>query len=77
MRVALVFDDGPVPETNGAFLELLAREGARVTFAQVGRHVAAHPGLARADLDAGHEIVNHSYTHPHFKDMTADAVGRE
>lgn len=76
-RVALVFDDGPVPEQAAKFIELFAREGVKATFSHEGRFVAARPDLARAVLAAGHEIANHSYTHPHFKDMTADAIAKE
>lgn len=76
-RVALVFDDGPVPAHCLAFLEVLAREEVRVTFSHEGRYVAARPDLARAVVAAGHEIANHSYTHPHFKDLEADAIAHE
>lgn len=76
-RVALVFDDGPTTEQCRAFLDLLAREHVTVTFSHVGEKVAAHPALAHAVAAAGHEIANHSYTHPHLKDMPADAIKRE
>lgn len=76
-RVALVFDDGPVPEHCAGFLELFAREGVHVTFSHEGRRVAAHPELARRVAEEGHEIANHSYTHPHFKDLRAEAIARE
>ena len=76
-RVALVFDDGPVPAHCAGFLEILAREQVHVTFSQEGRYVAARPDLAQAVAAAGHEIANHSYTHPHFKDLDAAAIARE
>jgi len=76
-RVAFVFDDGPVPAHAAKFIELLAREGVKATFAQEGRNVAAHPALTRAMAEAGHEIANHSYTHPHLKDMPVEAITRE
>lgn len=76
-RVALVFDDGPVPEHATRFLEVFAREQVKVTFSHEGRYVAARPDLARAVAEAGHEIANHSYTHPHFKDLAADAIAKE
>jgi peptidoglycan/xylan/chitin deacetylase (PgdA/CDA1 family) len=76
-RVALIFDDGPVPEQMPAFLELFAREQVTVSFAQVGRNVAAHPALTHAAAEAGHEIVNHSFTHPHFKELDDAAIGKE
>lgn len=76
-RVALVFDDGPVADQTRRYLDLLARENVHVTFAYVGRNVTSHPQLAQAATAAGHEIINHSYTHPHFKELTDEAVERE
>ena len=76
-RVALVFDDGPIVEQNAQFLTLLARENVHVTFSHVGRNVVAHPEMSRAVAEAGHEIINHSYTHPHFKELDDAAIGRE
>lgn len=76
-RVALVIDDGPIPAHNAAFLELLAREHMHVTFSHVGQNVVAHPELARNVVAAGHEIANHSYTHPHLKTLTDAAIEKE
>jgi len=61
--VALTFDDGPGPHTPEV-LAVLARHRVRATFFVVGRHLAAHPDLARAVADAGHALGNHSYSHP-------------
>jgi peptidoglycan-N-acetylglucosamine deacetylase len=74
--VALTLDDGPHPVQTPLLLELLAREGIRVTFFEIGRHVADHPELARAILAAGHEIGNHSMTHPRLGEMTDLAAVR-
>lgn len=63
--IALTFDDGPCPGTVG-ILDLLARHNVRATFFQVGENVAAHPAIAREVLAAGHELGNHSQTHPNF-----------
>lgn len=76
-RVAIIMDDGPFPGHKEAYLELFAREQVHITFAHVGKNVAAHPELARAAAAAGHEIVNHSYTHPHLKTMDDAAIGKE
>lgn len=77
LRVAFVIDDGPTPEHNAEYLALFAREKVRVSFSFVGRNVAAHPELCRATAEAGHEINNHSFTHPHFKSLDEAAVQRE
>jgi peptidoglycan/xylan/chitin deacetylase (PgdA/CDA1 family) len=75
--VALVFDDGPVAEQSAPLLRLLAQEKVTVTFSYVGRAVEANPALARAVADAGHEINNHSFTHPHLRELDDAAVVRE
>jgi peptidoglycan/xylan/chitin deacetylase (PgdA/CDA1 family) len=74
--VALTFDDGPHPTQTARLLELFAQENIKVTFFEIGKNVAAHPELARAILAAGHEIGNHSRTHPKLGDMTDVAAVR-
>ena len=76
-RVAIVIDDGPVPAQNASMLALLAREQVQVTFSHVGRNVVAHPGLAKNTAASGHEIANHSFTHPHLNVMSAAEVEQE
>ncbi len=76
-RVAIVMDDGPIPEHNAAYLALFAREGVKITFSHVGKNVAAHPELTKASAAAGHEIADHSYTHSHMKQMDDAAIEKE
>jgi peptidoglycan/xylan/chitin deacetylase (PgdA/CDA1 family) len=76
-RVALVIDDGPIVAQNAPLLALLAREQVRVTFSHVGQNVAAQPELTKGAAAAGHEIINHSYTHPHFMEFTSEAITKE
>jgi peptidoglycan/xylan/chitin deacetylase (PgdA/CDA1 family) len=61
--IALTFDDGPHPEGTPATLEALADRGATATFFLVGEQVDAHPALARAIVEAGHEVAVHGYRH--------------
>jgi peptidoglycan/xylan/chitin deacetylase (PgdA/CDA1 family) len=63
--VALTFDDGP-SEATPQLLELLARYSATATFFQCCANVERLPAIARAVRDGGHEIGNHSHTHPYF-----------
>lgn len=62
-RVALTFDDGPVTYTS-QILGILKRYKAKATFFAVGSVVRANPSIARRIVAQGHEIANHSYSHP-------------
>ncbi len=75
--VALTFDDGPHANNTPRLIELFAREKIQVTFFEIGKHVARHPELVRALAEAGHEIGNHSKTHPRLGDMTLEEVRAE
>jgi peptidoglycan/xylan/chitin deacetylase (PgdA/CDA1 family) len=63
--IALTFDDGP-SESTPALLDVLARHGVPATFFMCGKNVERLPQIARAVADAGHEIGNHSNSHPRF-----------
>ena len=76
-RVALVFDDGPKPADAGSLLTLLAKENVTVTFALVGARVDENPATARSIAAAGHEVVNHSQSHAHARDLSDAALDRE
>jgi peptidoglycan/xylan/chitin deacetylase (PgdA/CDA1 family) len=62
-RVWLTIDDGPSPETP-AVLDLLDRYDARATFFMVGERALARPDLVREVLARGHDLGNHSHSHP-------------
>ncbi len=61
--IALTFDDGPSDETPSFLDELEALE-VKATFFACGRNVARRPEVARATVEAGHAIGNHTYFHP-------------
>jgi peptidoglycan/xylan/chitin deacetylase (PgdA/CDA1 family) len=64
--VALTFDDGPSPLYTPKILALLKQYQAHATFFVLGRKVEKYPGLVQAELRAGHEVGNHSYSHPYL-----------
>lgn len=76
-RVALVFDDGPRPADAKPLLAILQQEGIHATFSLVGERVVEHPEMAKALVDAGEEVVNHSQTHAHPRDRDDAALDRE
>ncbi len=74
-RLALTFDDGPDPLYTGAVLEILQKFDVQATFFVVGENAAAHPELIQQEIEAGHEIENHTYTHADLS--LADTAGTE
>ena len=62
-EVALTFDDGPGRWT-AEILDTLKERHAPATFFLIGDQVVNHYGLTRRIVDEGHEIGNHTFTHP-------------
>jgi peptidoglycan/xylan/chitin deacetylase (PgdA/CDA1 family) len=63
--LALTFDDGP-SESTPRLLEVLAAHQVPATFFMCGKNVRRCPSVAREVVAAGHEIGNHSDSHPHL-----------
>lgn len=63
--LALTFDDGPTPGTL-KILDILRQYGVKATFFQVGNQAEGNPEISRAVHSEGHEIGNHSQTHPNM-----------
>lgn len=62
--VALTFDDGPDPRYTPRILSILKKEKAKATFFVVGKNVGRHGELLRRIARDGHEIGNHTWSHP-------------
>jgi cellulose synthase/poly-beta-1,6-N-acetylglucosamine synthase-like glycosyltransferase/peptidoglycan/xylan/chitin deacetylase (PgdA/CDA1 family) len=76
-KLALTFDDGPDAEWTPAILAILKEKKAPATFFMIGSAMEAHPGLVQRVLAEGHEIGNHTYTHPNLADTPPTAVRLE
>jgi peptidoglycan/xylan/chitin deacetylase (PgdA/CDA1 family) len=63
-EVWITIDDGPTPEHTERILDLLDRYHARATFFVIGLRAEKYPQLIRKILERGHEIANHTLTHP-------------
>jgi len=61
---ALTFDDGPDPRYTLEVLEILKKYKIRATFFVVGEDALLNPEIITAQVYAGHEVENHSFTHP-------------
>ncbi len=76
-QMALTFDDGPNDPHTMHLLDVLARHNAKATFFLIGKYVRQRPEIARAILAAGHEIGNHTDSHPNLILVSAARLRRE
>ena len=65
-RVALTFDDGPDPTWTPMILDTLRARKAPATFFVIGENVESNINLTRRIAHEGHEIGNHTFTHPNL-----------
>ncbi len=63
-QIALTYDDGPNDPHTERLLEVLAKHNVHATFFLIGRYVQQQPQIARAIVQAGHVVGNHTFTHP-------------
>ncbi|MFH0763336.1 MAG: polysaccharide deacetylase family protein [Candidatus Omnitrophota bacterium] len=63
-RIALTFDDGPDGKYTAKILDILKHAGIKASFFLVGKNVKKYPSLAKRIRAEGHDIGNHTYTHP-------------
>jgi len=76
-QVALTFDDAPLPHTTEAVLATLAEKRVRGTFFAIGAQLAAQPQLAQRIAAEGHQLANHSWSHPRFLLKSPAFIARE
>lgn len=62
--ILITIDDGPDPHDTPRLLDLLDKHQTKAVFFMIGKKVEAHPELALEVLRRGHEIGNHTMTHP-------------
>jgi len=75
--LALTFDDGPHPELTPRLLDILRHEGIRATFYVIGRNVQTYPEIAKRIVAEGHEIANHTWSHPALTSVGAARLNKE
>ncbi len=67
--IALTIDDGPAEGYTSQMLDELKTAKVKATFFLIGENAERYPGLVRRIWREGHEIGNHSYTHPNIGAM--------
>ena len=69
-EVALSFDDGPDPKWTPKILDILKQKNAKGTFMMIGAEAAEHVGVMQRIFQEGHEIGNHTWTHPDISEIS-------
>ena len=58
-------------------LEVLKKHHAKATFFLEGRWAKNNPDIAKMIVDAGHEVGNHSFTHPDMNNLSASQINQQ
>ncbi len=75
--IALTFDDGPHAKTTAQILDVLREKKVHATFFILGENINHSPKLLAQELNDGHEIGNHGYTHNYLNQMSESDVEKE
>jgi cellulose synthase/poly-beta-1,6-N-acetylglucosamine synthase-like glycosyltransferase/peptidoglycan/xylan/chitin deacetylase (PgdA/CDA1 family) len=69
-KIVISFDDGPDRRWTPGILDILKEKHAPAVFFVVGEQANASPDLLRREYNEGHEIGNHTFTHPQFDEIS-------
>jgi peptidoglycan-N-acetylglucosamine deacetylase len=75
--IALTFDDGPDSQWTGQILDILRDKQVKATFFVIGENAESNPELVDRIYAEGHEIGNHTYTHPNIADVSENRTALE
>ncbi|HWX66418.1 MAG TPA: glycosyltransferase [Rhodanobacter sp.] len=76
-KIALTFDDGPDPEWTPQILDILKAKHVPATFFIIGEHAEMSPRLVQREVAEGHDVGNHTFTHPNLGDSPPGIVALE
>jgi peptidoglycan-N-acetylglucosamine deacetylase len=77
MSIAITFDDGPNAELTPKLLDMLKERGIKATFFVVGRNVEEYPGIVARMATEGHEVANHSWSHPALTKLGVESFRKQ
>lgn len=75
--ISISFDAAWGNEDTGTLIEILEKYNVKTTFFVVGGWVDKFPESVKQLSDAGHEIMNHSNTHPHMTQISIEKMKEE
>lgn len=72
--VSISFDAAWGNEDTQQLIDILGQYGVTATFFVVGDWADKYPESVKALHDAGHEVMNHSNTHAHYPQLSAEEI---
>ena len=75
--VALTFDDGPSRQYTPAILDILKAKGAKGSFFVLGSAAALEPEILQRVYAEGHDVGNHTFTHPDLSEIPSAQLDLE
>ena len=73
---SISFDAAWGADNTQKILDVLKEYGVTCTFFVVGNWADQYPEQAKAIVDSGNELMNHSNAHDHYNSLTADQIIR-
>ncbi len=73
-KIAITFDDGPDPRWTPKILDILKEKDVPAAFFVIGVDASQSPEILKREYAEGHEIGNHTYTHPNFDEITKTQI---
>jgi peptidoglycan-N-acetylglucosamine deacetylase len=72
--IAMTFDDGPHATLTPKLLDMLAARKLKATFFIIGQNAVEYPDIMKRIVREGHELANHSWSHPNLGKMGDEGV---
>ncbi len=76
-KIALTFDDGPSAKYTPQILGILRDTHTPASFFVLGRNVLKNPDLVKQEIAEGHDIGNHTYSHPNIAEISNTKLAME
>ena len=73
-QIAITFDDGPDPTWTPKILKVLKQYNVKAAFLMIGEEAEDNVGVMKQVYDEGHEIGNHTFTHPDISEISTGQV---
>lgn len=75
--IAVTYDDSPNEKTSMRLLDILKKYDAKATFMMQGNQISGNEEAIKRMLKEGHQLGNHTYSHPHLPEKSFDEIQME